>query len=324
MATTQKTQKPQATPVKPQATPVKPTGVVLQDTRPEAQPKPPVTATTPVKSVSLVPVIGAKAMQVDIGPMIVPILAKADVDVSSANQMLEQAKKKSYDALAHLTVGIVKAARNEKTISLNHVFSGDKASIRFLNDQLGVALGWKVIEGEGDKRRTVWNPALSAYFPMPGEKVQAKDTFRSNFVKQVGKCAAAALHIIEKKLDAKVDTNAGTLRISGPAVAAQFGQASVVLDERKTVGTGDKKVELNAIPSFTALRNAAAQAHGAAVRQGSNTRGAKVVTDPAQALVTIGESFVQALAKLKPEHHTAAVKAAVQKAQDAIEASGIL
>src|SRR5260370_36227051 len=87
--------------------------------------------------------------------------------------------------------------------------------------------------------------------------------FYQNFLTQVKKCAQAAHAIIEKGIKAEFNAKAGTMMISGPEVRKHFGQDRVLLDERKTIGDGDAKVELSEKPSFPALANMARAAVGA-------------------------------------------------------------
>jgi hypothetical protein len=221
----------------------------------------------------LVP-IKKSALSLDVGPRVIHALFANSERLDAITEEMHILKK-SYAQLSELTAAITKAAKADTSIDLTSAFSGEVKQIAKLNNQLGIALGFRVVrKGEPDKSGVAYDAVVTSEsvadcFPMPGEDkklpaIRRKETFRSNFMTQLKKCAMAAHAIIENDIDARFDTKAGTLLISGPAVRKHFGQERVLLDERKTVGSGDAKVELSEKPSFTALANIGAASQGVA------------------------------------------------------------
>jgi hypothetical protein len=265
------------------------------------------------ESAALVPVISAKAMSKDIGPLVLKQWAQMYDTEQEVEKVLMQVDAKRYDLLSHLTVGIVKAARNEKSIDLTVAFmdgpEGAKA-MGHLNDQIGLALGFKEVQtiNQGtpqEKKRVAWSKDVaSIVLASPEEKGtpagKRKETIRSNFGHALKKCIRTACGIIENKIDAKMDKKEGTLLLSGPAIKSQFGAPSVHLNEKQKVLDEEGKVvrELTERPSFTAIAAKAAEAHGAVVKRGSNTRGKKIITNPTQALADIAKSFISIVNKI--------------------------
>lgn len=285
------------------------------------------------------------ALSVDVGPMVIASLDAVNKQEAAANQALEEVKGKRYDLLAKTTQAIVKAAKGDSSIDLGAVFSGDPKQMGALNDKLGLALGFReIITTEKDKNGVAWQKvvtakAVSKYFPIAGEdkntpEYKRKDTLRGNFLHMLKKCAQGAAAIIEKGINTKYDPKQATLVISGPAVVKQFGQDNIALDEKKTRGEGDGKVELNEKPSFTALAAMGAEGYGAEVTRGNTSRSAKIGTTGGaavagatprgvnltmgQAIVQIAKSLVGAVEKYT-EKMTPEVKTALQSAQSAIE-----
>jgi hypothetical protein len=229
------------------------------------------------------------ALSTEVGPRVINALYGFEQRVNELSAEMHELKgSKRYEQLSAITLAIVKAAKAEHKIDLSAAFSGDPKKIGLLNNQLGIALGFREVKSsEPDKAGVsydvvVTSQAVKDAFPMPGETekncadFKRKNTFRANFLTQLKKCAQAAFAIIDEKIEAKYDDKAGTMQISGPAVRKAFGQERVVLDERKTIGTGDTKVELNDKPSFQALANIGAAAAGAAtVQTPSGTPGSR-------------------------------------------------
>lgn len=267
------------------------------------------TTNEPKEVKAVIPVIKKGALSVDVGPIVIAGLAKAYDDEDKAKQLMAGVDSKRYDLLAQLVLGIAKAAKADGSIDLKAtVMSGSDGSkaMGLLNDQLGLALGFKevktVVKGDTKAEKIVYSEKVRHFFPMPGEDkndaaVQRKATLRSNFVHMLKKASMTALNVIERKIDVKMDKAAGTLLISGPEVKKQFGAASVHLNEKQTVKnakTGEEQ-KLTQRPSFTALATQAAIAHGKAVKTGSNTRGqGQQLTNPTAALQGLSKAVVKA------------------------------
>lgn len=288
--------------------------------------------------------VKAAALSTDVGPRVCAGLFKAYDLEEQAQKMLHEVSAKRYDLLAQTTAAIVKAAKNDDSINLSVVFNAKSEKDKnVLYDQVGLAIGTRSVHtvGKGDKvsKRIGYAPSVAKYFPQPGEnkddpKIKRKDTFRSNFSHLVKKCIQTACAIVDKDLEAEIDKETGTLRISGPAIEKQFGQESVLLNEKKTqenpdagkkTGKGDEREPENVVlkekPSFTAI---AALADGAATLQRGGTvahRGTKVTT-PEEVVVELCKSLVAALPKVKT--HTPALNNAIRSLANAFEKSGLL
>lgn len=275
----------------------------------------------------VVPHLKAGALSKDLGPVIVQGLAKAFDTEIAATAAIKQVEGKRYELLSQTVLGIVKAAKADKSIDLSIAFSDDKSKKAFLNDQACLALGIKEIVsvGKGEKavERCAWAGKVASFFPQRGddkdsEETKRKATFRANFVTTLGKCLKTAAGIVDNDVKAEMDKQAGTLRLSGPTIKKQFGQPSVLLNEKQTVVKGGENVKLAEKPSFTAIAAKAAEAHGATVHRGSNTRGAQIQTDPNKAVVSVCSSLVQAIGKLSDEP-TKEVRAALESVANAVD-----
>lgn len=250
------------------------------------------------ETAALVPVIKKGAMSVDVGPAVIAGFSKALQDEAAANAVLQQVDAKRYDLLGKLTAGIIKAAKADSSIDLSTAFVKDPKAQGRLNDQLGIALGFREVQTinpgtDKEAQRVAWSKEVAAYvLTTSAEKDtpegKRKSTVRSNFMHALKKCCQAALGIMDSKIDAKMDDKAGTLRLSGPAVKTVFGAPVVHLDEKQTVG--DKK--LSQKPSFTAMAALAGEKRGVEVNRKSNTRGrSKVLANPTEALRDVAKSF---------------------------------
>lgn len=285
------------------------------------------------------------ALSLDIGPMVIMGLAKANEEEAKLNQLAENIKNKRYDLLAQTTQAIVKAGKADQSIDLSAVFSGDPKRMASLNDQLGLALGFReIVVTAEDKNGISWEKVTTAkvvakYFPMAGEDVKSdeykkKNTLRTNFLHLLKKCAGAAMTIIEKDIVSKYDAKQGTLVISGPAVKKHFGHDNIPLDEKKIRGEGDSSIELNEKPSFTAVAAmGAAEAGGSAGtvgRRGVQSEAAKATaaaaaatgattrTTPDQAIVSICKALITAIEKF-PGKLSSAVKDNLEAVNNAID-----
>ena len=221
----------------------------------------------PTESTDIVKV-NPKAMQVEIGPRVIGMLDRALTDADKAFDYAESAKAKKYDALANMTVGILLAAKADSSIDLSAAFSGDRKRMERLNNQLGIALGYRevVTVTDGDKavQRVVIAKAVAKYFPGPKDDkdssdYQRKNTFRSNFTTTVKNCAQAAEGL--RVSDIKATLSNDTLMISGPKVRELFGADDVLLNENAS--QKGKDAQLASKPSFTAIRALGGEEHDA-------------------------------------------------------------
>lgn len=274
----------------------------------------------------VIPTIKQSAMSLDVGPKVISGLMQVSEQERDANALLAGAANKRYDLLATLTQGIVKAAKADKSISLAAYFSKDMKQINEVNNQIGLALGFRKVaivgEGENEKKRIVLADEVAALFPDESktkgtEAFKRRATVISNFLHTLKKCAQAAEGIIAKDMKMSVDKETGTLRLSGPAVKTTFGENSVLLNEKQTIGEGDKKKKLNEKPSFTAIANMGAREHGVVMqtRVQSGIAHGKTV-DPVLSFVSVCTALVQGIAKLgdKPDSRQVEALASVQNA----------
>lgn len=279
------------------------------------------------KGMALVPTIKAGALSKDVGPMVIAGLAKAYDDEEKANKLIDDVKKKRYDLLANTTQAIVKAAKADDTINLAAAFKDDKKAINLLNAQLGLALGFREVEttGTGDnaKARLVFAKTVTKYFPSPKDakgtaEYNRKATTRSNFMHMLKKCSQAAHAIVIKDLEVKKDDKTGTLLITGPEVTKTFGADSVLLDEKLTVGEGEAEKKLKKKPSFTALAEMGAAAEGKVIAKRGQTGTSGTAVDASTAILSLCNSIVAALPKLK-DKPDAKLQEALKAARTAID-----
>jgi len=229
------------------------------------------------------------ALSLDVGPRVIAALFGFDQRASALSQELHELKgTKRYEQLTDITLHILKAAKADNRVDLTTAYSGDPKVWGKTLNQIGVALGFReekvgaVGKNGVATSSVVTSPSVAKYFPMTGETDkntpdwQRKRTFYTNFLTQVKKCAQAAHAIMEKGIKAEFNQKAGTMMISGSEVRKHFGQERVLLDERKTIGEGDAKVELSEKPSFQALANMGAVVAGAGIEPGGGEhRGAR-------------------------------------------------
>lgn len=249
------------------------------------------------------------ALSVDIGPMVIAGLAKSwDVE-QKANAMLMEVESKRYDLLSQTTAAIVKAVKADDSIDLSVAFKGDPKLMNVLNDQLGIALGFREITvgvdaGGNEIKRVATAKAVAKYFPGPkddknSQEYKRKSTLRSNFLHMVKKCAMAASGLIESDTQFVQDKESGTLQISGPAVKKAFGQETVLLNEKQVVGEGENSVKLAQKPSFTAVAKMGAEAAGKVLPQRSQTGISGAAVNTGEAVQKIAKSLADVCAKLK-------------------------
>lgn len=262
------------------------------------------------ESTGLVPVIKKGALSVDVGPIVIAGFARTKEDETTAQAVLKEVAAKRYDLLSQLTLGIIKAATVDHSIDLTVAFGKDAKQQAYLNDQLGIALGFREVQTlnpgtKEEKKRVAWSKEVAPYVLSTSDEKNTdigkrKSTVRSNFIHALKKCCMAAQGIIDNKIKAKHDKDEGTLQLSGPAVKTIFGAPTVHLNEKQTVGTGDKAVKLTEKPSFTALAAKAGEKRGAPINRVSGTRGkAKALTNPTEALRDMAKSFLSIVNNLK-------------------------
>jgi hypothetical protein len=283
------------------------------------------------ESVALVPKIKATALSKDVGPLVIRGLAEAHSAEAQAQAVLDTVEAKRYDLLSKLTMGIFKAAKADKSIDLSTSFLGKEGAQQsaYLNDQLGIALGFKEVQTINvgtpqEAKRVAWAKGVAELVLSTKEEKDTpegkrKATIRSNFLHSLKKCAQVACSMLEDKVNGKYDEKAGTLLLSGPSIKAQFGQPSVLLNEKQTIGEGDKKVKLTEKPSFTAIAAKAGEKHGKPVHRGTNTRGnSRALANPTAAMDDIAKSFISFVNKIdKPNEKQTAI---LQSVRDAIDA----
>lgn len=257
----------------------------------------------------VIAVVNSKALSVDVGPRVIAGMSKSIEQEEQANKIILEVAAKRFDMLADTTAAIVKAAKADNNINLSAVFKDDKKAMSLLNDQLGLALGFRQVSETKDAggniiKKIGYATAVQAYFPMPKEdkndpKVIRKATVRSNFLHLLKKSAQAAVGIIDNDLTMKKDKATGTLQLTGPALEKQFGSDTILLNDKQTIGEGDKATKLKEKPSFTAMGRMGAAAAGKvlAVRKDSRTRTGAV--DPDTAIQSLCVSLTEAIAKMK-------------------------
>src|SRR6185295_5092592 len=117
------------------------------------------TTETETSSTGLVPVIKKGAMSVDVGPAVIAGLAATMRAEQEASEVLKQVGAKRYDLMGQLTLGILKAAQHDNAIDLTVAFAKDAKQQGYLNDQLGIALGFKSVHvlnaGQKAEKKTV-------------------------------------------------------------------------------------------------------------------------------------------------------------------------
>lgn len=254
--------------------------------------------------------VKAGALSVDVGPAVIAGMSKAYEDEQKANTILASVESRKYDMMSQLTAAIVKAAKADESIDLSATLSGDPKKMNKLNDQLGLALGFREVtvlpatDKVAEIRRIGPAKAVQKYFPGPKDDKNSpeyarKNTIRSNFLHQLKKCAQAANGLIVTNTTYVRDEKSGTLQISGPAVEKAFGQKTVLLNEKQTMGEGDAKVQLTQKPSFTAVAKLGAAAAGKVLEQRAQTGISGNAISAGAALQGLCKSLTEACSKLK-------------------------
>jgi hypothetical protein len=255
--------------------------------------------------------VKASALSVDVGPAVIAGLASTFKEEEKMLELQRGIESKRYDLLAQTTQAILKAATADESIDLSVAFAGDSKKMKILNDQLGLALGFREVttlpatkEGGPEVKRINWSKAVHKYFPTAKDgkdtaEYKRKDTLRSNFLHMVKKCAQAANGIMVSDAKVAVDKASGTLQLSGPAIQEKFGQETILLNEKQVIGEGENKVKLAAKPSYTAVAALGAEAAGKVLQTRKDSRIASNAVDPATAVRSIAKSLADACGKLK-------------------------
>ena len=284
------------------------------------------------KEVKALATVNAKALSIDVGPRALELLSKANAQEESARDLLKDVDKKRYDVIASVTQAIVKGATVDEAVDLSACFGSDKKKSEMLNDQVFIMLGIKekvtVGKGEAAKETLNYTKAAAKFFPAKNDSkddpaTKRKAQVKNNFIQIVKRAAQAAEGILQSDATVKMDAKEGTLRISGPAIQKAFGANEVLLNEKQTVkggkadGSGD--LILKQKPSFTAIAAMGAQAHGAQVKTGTNTRGQKVITDPTAALTSVAASVVTLCEKIDVAKMTEGQRKALVSIKSAVD-----
>jgi hypothetical protein len=282
---------------------------------------------------AVIPHINPKALQKELGPTIIRMLAGAEKDKQSLDELRQQIGRKQYEAIAKLTAGVLHVAKNDSNVSLaDHFASGDGSDKKrmALNETLYLALGMKEVikvgTGTAQADRVVWARSCKDYLPQYGEATDTveydrKNTFRTNLAKQLNKAAGAALDLMKRKIDARVDETQGTLLISGPEVQKQFGVPQVALNEKQNVeNDAGLKVTLKEKPSFQALYNNAAKSEGLVVKSKSSDRTNRPIVDPSAAIVELSTVMLNAMGRVKEGELSKPAEEALKQIRDKIDA----
>lgn len=250
--------------------------------------------------------VSKRAMSADVGPIVVRRIADWQAQDEESKSLAREATNKRYDVMKDLTLAIVKAANGDDDIDLSVYFGGDSKLIGDANDRIGIALGIRVakIVGEGDKQKQKieYSPEVREFFPSKddtGDAKTRKRTMQSNFTHMLKKCAQGACAVIEKDIKIKADKS-GTLMVSGPIIKKEFGQDSVLLNEKvKMEGKKGETITLKTKPSFTALADIGARAMGAVLKKPeSNHRGRAQAVDQVKHLTALAKEIVKMVEKI--------------------------
>lgn len=257
-------------------------------------------------STAVIPRVAKGALSLDVGPMVIAGFAKVNTDTEQATAMLQGARAKQYDLQSMLTLAIVKAAVADKSIDLTVAFGEDNKKKIYLNNQLGVALGFKVVANVKGKEVLTYAPKVVQFFPQQGvekdsEAYKRASTFRTNWSHRLTQCIQAAAGINAAGHTATIDKETKTLRLSGAGIKKQFGSDSVLLNEKQTQeNKKGEDVKLKEKPSFTAIAvKAGEQIAGKIVQTGGHgTNRSRVAVSPEAAIKSLAEGMVAAIQKL--------------------------
>lgn len=280
---------------------------VKKNTRGKAPSKASQTAAVEVEqSTAVIPRVAKGALQKDIGPMVIAGFAKVNNDTEAATAMMQGARAKSYDLQSALTFAIFKAATADKNIDLTKVYAEDNKAKSYLNNQLGVALGFKEVVNVKGREVLTYAKAVQQFFPQQGvekdsEEYKRASTFRTNWSHRLTQCIQVAAGIMAEGHVASIDKETKTLRLAGPGIKKQFGSDSVMLNEKQTQeNKKGEDVKLKEKPSFTAIAVKAGEKIAGKIvqRGGHGTNRGRVAVDPAKAIAELAKGVVAAIEKL--------------------------
>lgn len=295
-----------------------------------------------------VPKLNPDALSVDVAPRVLSMLT----DAEKAEQKLHEQERKvegtRYAARKEIVLAMLKAAAADTQIDLHNYYRDTKAVTR-INEQIGLALGWRAITtktvGKGDKMRTiestVYSPSVSKFFPSdkdgPTERSK-KTNFRTNFLHLIKECGQAAATILAEGMKVEEVPAEQTLMLTGPAVEKHFGVAEVVLNEKQVVPviddeTGEQatdtegkplETKLSVKPSLTAIaKMGAAKRQPQAAGSGTGKAGAGKAKEPPivgdAAFVSLCETLLKAINRIEGRP-TDKQKRAMEQVANAIEA----
>ena len=109
----------------------------------------------------LVP-IKKSALSVDVGPRVIHAMFGMEERVGALVEELHTLRGvKRYEQLSELTLAVAKAARADNNIDLAATYSGDKKAMEKLNDQLGIALGFREVKSNVDRNGLTYEVAVT-------------------------------------------------------------------------------------------------------------------------------------------------------------------
>jgi hypothetical protein len=231
--------------------------------------------------------IAANALSTDVGAKAMEAFRISKNEDAKIAELSQENTKRKGETLKTLTLAFVKAATADKNIRLADCQSDTEKQVRALREKLEVAVGIRTVAQNADGTNKIeLAPWTKEYLPQPGEDKESEDwrrkeNFRTNFSAVLKKAMAAAHAISHKGIHASEDKATGALLISGPAVKERFGHDNILLNEKREIKEGDRKIELKKIPSFTELTRISAESVGKAapVRVDSRKPGSGKVTE---------------------------------------------
>jgi hypothetical protein len=221
----------------------------------------------------------AKAMSVETGPKLVAAYQKFFSLGNEAKELLDEAMYSRGEAHAIGIPAIIQALKNMPKLSPSDAFrdAREPETKRFY-DTLKLATGVLVTDKDGT---LVDNPVLAKYFTPRGaemkkigkdsEEFKTRKKFTSNFQTFFKDLTQEGVGVLTLKATYKLEPG-NVLSISGPKVKEQFGENRVRIDGRREYVDGKRKVKLEVKPSYSAVRDVAAQAYGATLRHNAPAR----------------------------------------------------
>jgi hypothetical protein len=273
--------------------------------------------------------VNPKALSTEVGQKAVMAWKETkDIDNEIAT-LEEQNQKRKGAALKLLTMAFIKAATNDKTIVLEHVYKDKSTEQRELRQKMEVAIGLKVVKrGEDGVERYELAPWTADVLPQAKEDrtapgYQAKDTFRANFAAAMTKCIKAAHAVVQKGIELQEDKATGHLIASGKAIKERFKVDQVMLNEKREMVSGGKEVKLDKIPSFTELARISAESMNRSIP--TRAQSAKEVNPLNEKdMVSAVNSLTTSLGKLKyfGDELATAIEALAEACDEALQRNG--